>query len=107
MHSFRFMGLFAIIPITMLLTVSFFVLFTIRKLNSKGLKVFGYVIAALLWTCAVLFFSMGIYTMSTGRCPIMYKMHKMMKSPTHHKMMKDYKQHKMMKNYEHGEMMKQ
>jgi hypothetical protein len=72
----RLVGLFAVIPATMLLTVSFFVLFTLRKIESGGLKAFGYVIAAFLWAGALLFLSAGIYKVSTGRpnmmrCPMM------------------------------------
>jgi hypothetical protein len=68
MGMFRLLGLFAIIPTTVLLTISFFVLFTLRKTEAGGLKVFGYVISALLWCGALLVFSLGIYTISTGRC---------------------------------------
>ncbi len=68
MGMFRLLGLFAIIPTTVLLTISFFVLFTLRKTEAGGLKVFGYVISVLLWCGALLVFSLGIYTISTGRC---------------------------------------
>jgi len=67
----RLIGLFALIPATVLLTISFFVLFSLRKLEKEGLKAFGYVVAAFLWISALLVFSAGIYTLSTGRCPIM------------------------------------
>jgi hypothetical protein len=69
------MGLWAIIPATVLLTISFFVLFVIRKIETQGLKIFGYVIAALLWVSALVIFSSGVYTMSKGRC-MMYEMMK-------------------------------
>jgi len=68
MGMFRLLGLFAIIPTTVLLTISFFVLFTLRKTEAGGFKAFGYVILALLWCGALLVFSLGIYTISTGRC---------------------------------------
>lgn|SRR3990167_9401851 len=71
MLLFRLMGLFALIPATILLAVSFFVLFAIRRLEAAGLKAFGYVIAALLWAGALMVFSLGIYTVSTGRHPMM------------------------------------
>ncbi len=77
MGMIRLMGLFAIIPTTMLLTVSFFVLFTLRKTESEGLRAFGWVIIALLWAGALLVFSMGIYTISTGRHPMMRIMQEM------------------------------
>lgn len=65
----RLTGLFAIVPTTLVLTVSFFVLFALRKIESNILKSFGYVIAALLWVSALLVFSSGVYTLSTGKCP--------------------------------------
>lgn len=70
MMMLKLMGLLAIIPTTMLLVISFFVLFALRKVEAQPLKVFGYVIAALLWVGALMIFSMGIYTLSTGRCPM-------------------------------------
>jgi hypothetical protein len=79
MCGLKFLGAFALIPATLLLTVSFFVLFAIRKAETGGLKVFGYVIAALLWVCATLAFSAGIYAIATGRHPVCAEMHKMMK----------------------------
>ncbi|MFA4889608.1 MAG: hypothetical protein WC628_08575 [Candidatus Omnitrophota bacterium] len=80
----RLIGLFALIPATVLLTISFFVLFSLRKLEIQGLKAFGYVLAALLWVSAILVFSSGIYTLSTGRCPMMKGC--MMQDMTKHKM---------------------
>lgn len=76
MAMFRFMGLFALIPVTVLLTISFFVLVVLRKTDNQGLKAFGYVIAALLWLSALLVSSSGLYTLSTGRplCPMMKMM---------------------------------
>lgn len=77
MFNFRFVGLFTIIPTTLLLTVSFFVLFALRKMETNGLKTFGYVVVVLLWISSVLVFSAGIYTISTGRHPLMSMMHRM------------------------------
>jgi uncharacterized membrane protein len=76
---FRLVGLFAIIPATLLLVVSYFVLLTLRKLENQGLKAFGYVIAALLWFGSLMVVSLGIYTLSTGRHPMMSMMQEMMK----------------------------
>jgi len=74
----RFMGLVAIVPASVILTISFFVLLALRKIENQGLKVFGYVIAALLWISALLVFSSGFYVLSSGRCPMMQMMgHKM------------------------------
>lgn len=79
MHaSFRLLGLLTLIPTTMLLTVSFFVLFTTRKVEGQGLRVFGYVIAVLLWISAAIVLSAGIYTISTGRHPMLPMMQQMM-----------------------------
>jgi len=70
MGLFRVMGVFAIIPATVLLTISFFVLFALRKVEAQILKAFGYVIAALLWLGALMVFSLDVYTISTGRHPM-------------------------------------
>lgn len=86
MGMFRLLGLFAIIPTTVLLTVSFFVLFALRKTEAGGLKAFGYVIVALLWVGVLLALSLGLYTVSTGRYPIICPMHEMMKGHMHEMM---------------------
>jgi hypothetical protein len=78
MNIFRLVGLFTIIPATLLLTISFFVLFSLRKIETEGLKAFGYVITTLLWVGAALVFSAGVYIISTGRHPMMGMMQQMM-----------------------------
>ena len=83
----RLIGLFAIIPATVLLTISFFVLFALRKAETQGLKAFGYVIAALLWVGVLLVGSSGIYVISTGRFPIACPMREMMMKGKMHGMM--------------------
>ena len=75
--TLRIMGIFAIIPVTVLLTVSFFVLFLKRKIETGSLKVFGYAIVILLWISAALILGCGIYTMITGQCPLMQMMQAM------------------------------
>ena len=73
MGAFNFVWLFLLIPTTGLLTVSFFVLFTLQKVESKRLKSFGRVIAMLLWICATIVFLTAIYTASmtnSGFCPL-------------------------------------
>lgn len=72
----RLTGLYAIVPTTLILTVSFLVLFVVRKIESGALKVFGYIVAALLWVSALLIFSSGIYTLATGKCPMQKMMMK-------------------------------
>lgn len=75
----KMMGLLALIPASVLLTLSFFVLFTITKVEKRKLKVFGYTIAALLWLVAFVVFSAGIYMAFSG-CPMRgYPMQEMMK----------------------------
>ncbi|MDD5005174.1 MAG: hypothetical protein PHS93_01560 [Candidatus Omnitrophica bacterium] len=67
---FKFLGIFTVIPATVLLAISFFVLLTVYKLKKGGLKVFGQVIAVLLWLAAALVFSVGMYSVLVGRCPM-------------------------------------
>jgi hypothetical protein len=69
---------FSLIPTTMALTLSFFVLVVLRKIEERTLKVFGYVIAALLWLCALLLFSSGIYFAAKGKCPMICGIHRAM-----------------------------
>ncbi len=66
---FRLMGLFALFPITMTLTISFFVLFTREKTTNRGLRSFAGIVAVLLWLCAALALFGGIKVLSTGRVP--------------------------------------
>jgi len=91
------MGLFCTIPLALLLTVSFFVLLALSKVGSKSLRGFAIAIVILLWISALLVASCGIYTLTTGTCPMMkcMKEMKMMQRPMmHEKMMM---QHKSMK----------
>jgi len=57
----RIGGLFSVVPAAVLLSVSFFVLFTVRKCDSKKLKVFGYIVAGFLWLACALILLSGIY----------------------------------------------
>jgi hypothetical protein len=66
----RLMGLCAIVPTTLILTVSFLVLVVVRKVESGALKIFGYVVTALLWLSAMLILSGGIFTLASGKCPM-------------------------------------
>jgi hypothetical protein len=66
---FRLIGLFALFPITMTLTISFFVLFTREKTTNIRLRSFALVVAVLLWLCAALALIGGIVVLSTGRTP--------------------------------------
>lgn len=82
MHTVQYTGVFTVVPAAMLLTVSFFVLFTVRKIEAGVLKVFGYVIAVFLWGAAALVLASGIADSCSMFCPMgrMMKgrMHKMM-----------------------------
>lgn len=69
MGLYNMMGIYSIIPITIYLTISFFVLFAAGKAESKGLKTFGQVIAVLLWICAFLMLVAGIWMMTTKHRP--------------------------------------
>lgn len=62
----RLSHLLAIVPISLLLTVSFFVLLALRKVEGKALKAFGYVAAAFLWLAALVIFSGAVYKMAKG-----------------------------------------
>ena len=90
MGMHRLLGVFAVIPCSVLLTISFFVLFALRKVEQKELKLFGFAVAVMLWISAGLVLSSGLYHVITGRslmrppCPMMgsraghYKMNKKM-----------------------------
>lgn len=73
----RIMGFLALIPTAVLLTASFFVLFAIERSAGTGLKAFGRFVAALLIIVAALIFSKGVYTVVTGKCPMMQVMQEM------------------------------
>ena len=58
--------LMAIVPIAILLTISFFVLFTLQKIEEKGLKAFGYVVVGFLWLAASVVFLGAVYKTAQG-----------------------------------------
>lgn len=53
------LGFFALIPATLLVTISFFVLFATKKMETAGLKTFGIIVAVLLWISAAMVFVTG------------------------------------------------
>jgi hypothetical protein len=61
MQMLRLPYLMAIVPVAALLTASFFVLFTLRKIEEKGLKNFGYLVVGLLWLAALVVFLGAVY----------------------------------------------
>ncbi len=56
----RLIGRLALIPTTVLLTISFFVLVVRVKIEQVGLKNFGLAVAVLLWLAAAVVFTAGI-----------------------------------------------
>jgi hypothetical protein len=82
MDSVRLLGLFALVPTSILLSISFFILLVLNTIKSEGLKIFGYCLAVLLWISSALVFSAGVYTMVSGHPPMKCMMYKMMKMHT-------------------------
>ena len=70
----RLMGLCAVIPASILLTLSFFVLIALRKAEEKVLKVLGYIALTFLLSGATLVVLSGVHTLITGKCPMMQQM---------------------------------
>ncbi|MDD5130037.1 MAG: hypothetical protein PHS66_03175 [Candidatus Omnitrophica bacterium] len=62
----RLTHLMSVVPIAVLLTASFFVLFTLRRVEEKALKGFGYVVVGFLWLAALVVFSGAIYKTAQG-----------------------------------------
>ena len=58
--------LMAVVPLAVLLTMSFFVLFALRKIEEKFLKNFGYVVVGFLWLSTLVVFSNAIYKVAQG-----------------------------------------
>lgn len=80
MLMLKTMGLMAFIVTVLLLAVSFFVLVTARKAEEQWLKVFGYVVAILLWISAAIVFSGVMSAVTSKKCPrSQMNMHGMMK----------------------------
>jgi len=63
-------SMFAIAPAAIFLAISFFVMLAANKADAKGLKVFGIVIAVMLWISA----AFVLTSAATGRCPMMKAM---------------------------------
>ena len=87
MCMLKFSSLIAIVPISVLLTISFFMLLTLRRVEEKGLKAFGYLVTAFLWLAALIIFLGAVYNM--GRVPgrMKYMMHQRMKMESMPQMM--------------------
>lgn len=63
MAAIKFVGLYWLIPLSLLLTTSFFVLYALRKETSKGLQIFGKVVVVFLWLAAGIVLFTGVYTL--------------------------------------------
>jgi len=70
----RLMGFFAVIPASILLTLSFFVLIALRKVEEKAVKTLGNIALVFLLAAATLVVLAGAHTLLTGKCPIMQMM---------------------------------
>ncbi len=70
--------LMAIVPISLFLTASFFVLFTLAKVVDKKLKLLGYLAVGFLWLAALVILSGAVSNLSQGftglRCSMPQKM---------------------------------
>lgn len=60
-------SIITVIPISLLLALSFFVLLSIDKAQAKRLKTFGYVVAAILWLAVLVIILGGVYRFAKGR----------------------------------------
>jgi hypothetical protein len=72
--------LLVIVPISVLLTLSFFVLYALRKVEEKPLKTFGYVVVGFIWLAALIMFSGAVYKMAKAPMPMKYMMQQRMGS---------------------------
>jgi len=78
MYMSKCCPLMAIVPISLFLTASFFVLFALRKVADKWLKVLGYSAVTLLLLSSLVVFSGAVSNLAQGfgemRCPMPLKM---------------------------------
>ena len=66
MFMSRCCPLMAIVPISLFLTISFFVLYVLRKVTEKRLKVFGYLTMCSLLLAVLVIFSSAISNLAQG-----------------------------------------
>ena len=67
----------AVVPISLLLVLSFFVLLSIGKAQTKALKIFGFVVAAFLWLAVITIILSGVYGLAKSgykKCMMQKKM---------------------------------
>lgn len=85
---FKMMGLIVLVPASVLLALSFFVLLVLSKMEKGRLRLFGYAVVAVLWIVSASLFSAGFYKVFAcnprGGCSMQEmrgKMGGMMKGP--------------------------
>jgi len=74
----RVAPIMVVVPVSLLLALSFFVLLSISKAQTKGLKAFGYVVAGMLWLGVLVIFLGGVYKIAKGGYLAKCMMHKKM-----------------------------
>ncbi|HOW42893.1 MAG TPA: hypothetical protein P5110_06500 [Candidatus Omnitrophota bacterium] len=67
MGYYNWTGLLCIVPATILLTISYFVLFAQVKAGNKTLKRFGRFVLVCLWLSAAIVLSTGLYLTVSGK----------------------------------------
>lgn len=78
--------LMVVVPVSVLLAASFLVLFVLRKVEEKGLKVFGYVVVSLLWLSVLILF-LGASNTAKNTSRMKYIMQQKMRAPYRSQMM--------------------
>ncbi|MCX5782513.1 MAG: hypothetical protein NT145_07430 [Elusimicrobia bacterium] len=68
----RMLGMYMLVPATVLLTISYFVMAVNGKLDKKGLKTFGTIIVILLFLSALLAIVFGTMILALGKPPIVH-----------------------------------
>lgn len=76
MYGMKYVGLLAVAPASVLLTISYFLLLVNSKHAKDKLKVFGYVVAVLLWIAVAVVISLGAYKVVKGKPCMMEQMMK-------------------------------
>lgn len=61
MGMIKFLGIYSVFATAVLLTLSFFMLYSLRRIDSEIIRFFGLAIAGFLIICAIIMSSTGIY----------------------------------------------
>ena len=75
----RVMGVFLLIPATMILAVSFFTFLGACKADCRPMKIFGRMVGSLLVLCSLMVLGVGAYIAVTGRHPVIGLLHELLK----------------------------